>query len=118
MAQFTMVAYYVLGGPYSLQGHGDAHVRMDLFYGSWSARTKAIMDAFTIFFLIFFLCVLLWGAFDSTSYAFQYNERSSSAWRPLMWPVKVTMCVGFTLMLLQAVAEFLKDIARIRGGSS
>lgn len=112
-AQFAMVAYYVLGGPYSIQL--DANVRMDLFYGNWSARKKAWFDVFTIFFLIFFLGVLLYGAYDSTRYAIQYGERSSSAWRPYMWPIKVVMCIGFLLMLLQAVSELFKDIARIRG---
>jgi len=112
-AQFAMVAYYILGGPYSIQL--DANVRMDLFYGSWSVRKKAWFDVFTIFFLIFFLGVLLYGAYDSTSYAIQYGERSPSAWRPYMWPIKVVMCIGFSLMLLQAVSELFKDIARIRG---
>ena len=112
-AQFAMVAYYILGGPYSIQL--DANVRMDLFYGNWSVRQKAWFDVFTIFFLIFFLGVLLYGAYDSTSYAIQYGERSPSAWRPYMWPIKVVMCIGFSLMLLQAVSELLKDIARIRG---
>ena len=112
-AQFAMVAYYILGGPNSIQL--DANVRMDLFYGSWSVRKKAWFDVFTIFFLIFFLGVLLYGAYDSTSYAIQYGERSPSAWRPYMWPIKVVMCIGFSLMLLQAVSELFKDIARIRG---
>ena len=48
MAQFAMVAYYILGGPYAVQT--DANVRMDLFYGSWSARRKAWFDVFTVFF--------------------------------------------------------------------
>lgn len=112
-AQFAMVAYYILGGPYSIQL--DANVRMDLFYGGWSVRRKAWFDVFTIFFLIFFLGVLLCGAYDSTSYAIQYGERSASAWRPYMWPIKVVMCIGFSLMLLQAISELFKDIARIRG---
>lgn len=59
--------------------------------------------------------MLLYGAYDSTRYAIQYGERSSSAWRPYMWPIKVVMCIGFLLMLLQAVSELFKDIARIRG---
>ena len=32
MAQFIMVAYYILGGPYSMQL--GSHVRMDLFYAT------------------------------------------------------------------------------------
>lgn len=113
IAQFAMVAYYILGGPYSIQL--GSNVRMDLFYGEWSDLKKARFDAFTVLFLIFYLGVLLYGAIDSTSYAFQYGERSSTAWRPYMWPIKVIMCFGIFMMLLQAVSELLKDIARIRG---
>ena len=52
MAQFTMVAYYILGGPYSLQM--GSNVRMDLFYGTWSLRKKAWVDLPTVLFLIFY----------------------------------------------------------------
>ena len=142
-AQFVMVAYYVLGGPYSIQM--GSNVRMDLFYGDWSVRTKAWVDAFTVFFLLFYLGVLLYGAVGSTAYSLGYFgtepfsffwdlartwvtegsaatgekigylERSSTAWRPFIWPVKVILCVGVILMLLQCLAELFRDIGRIRG---
>jgi TRAP-type mannitol/chloroaromatic compound transport system permease small subunit len=113
MAQFALTAYYLLGGAYSIQL--GSNVRMDLVYGGWSDRTKAWVDAFSVFCLMFFLGVLLYGGIESTTYAFQYNERSYSAWRPYMAPIKVIMCFGIVMMLLQAIAEFFKDIARIRG---
>ena len=142
-AQFVMVAYYVLGGPYSIQM--GSNVRMDLFYGDWSVRTKAWVDAFTVVFLLFYLGVLLYGAVGSTAYSLGYFgtepfsffwdlartwvtegsaaagekigylERSSTAWRPFIWPVKVILCVGVILMLLQCLAELFRDIGRIRG---
>jgi TRAP-type mannitol/chloroaromatic compound transport system permease small subunit len=112
-AQFTLVAYYILGGAYSIQL--GSNVRMDLFYGDWSDRRKAWFDAITVFFLIFYLGVMLYGGVESTSYAVEFGERSSTVWRPYMWPIKVIMCLGLVLMLLQAVSEFLKDIARLRG---
>ena len=113
IAQFAMVAYYILGGPFSLQI--GANVRMDLFYGGWTDRKKAWFDAFSILLLIFYLGVLLYGAIDSTTYALQYNERSPTAWRPLLWPIKIIMCIGIFLMLLQAISEFFKDIAKLKG---
>lgn len=113
MAQFAMVAYYIMGGPYSIQL--GSNVRMDLFYSNWSDRTRAWVDSCTILFLIFYLGVLLWGGFESTEYALKYGERSYSAWRPYMWPIKVIMCVGLVLMLLQAIAELIKDLFAIRG---
>ncbi len=113
MAQFAMVTYYILGGPYAIQL--GSNVRMDLFYGEWSAKKKAWVDAFTVLLLIFYLGVLLYGGYDSTSYSFQYGERSATAWRPYLWPIKVIMLLGFVLMLLQAIAELFKDIATIKG---
>jgi TRAP-type mannitol/chloroaromatic compound transport system permease small subunit len=31
------------------------------------------------------------------------------------WPVKAVMCVGFFLMLLQAISCLIRDIATMRG---
>ena len=112
MAQFAMVAYYILGGPFSIQM--GSNVRMDLFYGAWSPGRKAWADACTVFFLIFFLVILLWGGVDSTIYSFQYGgERSPTAWRPYLWPIKCIMVLGIVLMLLQALSELCKDVLRI-----
>lgn len=113
MAQFAMVAYYILGGPYSIQL--NANVRMDLLYANWPIKKKAWFDSITVIMLLFYLGVMLYGAIDSTSYAFQYGERNPTAWRPVLWPIKTLMCIGFLLMLLQSIAELCKDIAKIRG---
>ncbi|MFT6676724.1 MAG: TRAP-type mannitol/chloroaromatic compound transport system permease small subunit [Sulfitobacter sp.] len=134
MAQFVMVGYYILGGPYSLQL--GSNVRMDLLYGDWSDQRKAWMDLFTVMLLIFYLLVLLYGAISSTAYSLGYwktepltylfgvvtgsedigrLERSSTAWRPYMWPIKTVMIVGFFLMILQCLSEFCKDVLRLKG---
>ena len=134
MAQFVMVAYYILGGPYSIQL--GSNVRMDLLYGDWSPRKKAIWDLITVCFLIFYLCVLIYGAVSSTAYSLGYwgkepfsffaglvtgaeevgrMEQSNSAWRPYLWPIKTVMIVGMFLMLLQCISEFLKDVLRLQG---
>jgi len=142
-AQFTMVAYYILGGPYSLQQ--GANVRMDLFYGSWTPRTKAWVDAFTVFFLLFYLVILFLGGVESTAYwlgyfgmepfaffrdlfvtlvtegagaaieLFGHMERSPTAWRPYLWPIKTVLMIGIVMMILQALAELVRDLFRIRG---
>jgi TRAP-type mannitol/chloroaromatic compound transport system permease small subunit len=114
MAQFTMVAYYILGGPYSIQM--GSNVRMDLLYGELPDRRKWQIDAMTVLFLIVYLGFLLWGGWDSLMYSFQYGgERSPTAWRPYLWPIKTIMVVGIVLMLLQAISELFKDILRLKG---
>ena len=134
IAQFAMVSYYIMGGPYAIQL--GANVRMDLFYGQWSDMRKAQIDALTVFFLIFYLGVLLHGGLSSFAYSLGHFkgdtysfflglltgseeigrlERSPTAWRPYFWPIKLIMCLGIFLMLLQAISELIKDLARIRG---
>jgi TRAP-type mannitol/chloroaromatic compound transport system permease small subunit len=113
LAQFSMAAYYLLGGGYSMQL--GSHVRMDLAYGRWSSKGKGFADSMTSFCLVFYLVVLLYGGYSSTGYALQYGETSYSSWSPLMAPIKIIMTFGVALMLLQAIATFFKDLARVRG---
>lgn len=113
MAQFTMAAYYLLGGGYSMQM--DAHVRMDVFYGNWSAKRQAITDAFTILCLITYLSMLLYGALSSTAYAIEYGQKNYSSWRPPLAPIKIIMTTGIFLMLLQVLATFAQNIAEVMG---
>lgn len=113
VAQMTMAAYYLLGGAYSMQL--DAHVRMDLLYGHWSPKRQALSDALTSVFLLFYLVILLYGGISSSQYALEYGQRNYSAWAPLMAPIKILMTLGIFLMLLQSVAAFFKDVAKVRG---
>jgi TRAP-type mannitol/chloroaromatic compound transport system permease small subunit len=113
MSQFLLSAYYLLGGAYTMQL--NAHVRMDLLYNRLSARKRAITDAVTILFVIFYLVVLLLGGISATDYAVTYNQKNYTSWAPVLWPIKVVMTIGIFLMLLQAVSAFFKDIAAARG---
>ena len=112
MAQFTITAYYLLGGGYSMLT--DDHVRMDLFYGKLSESGKAKMDAFTSFFLVFYLITLLIGSITSLIYTLETNQKLFTAWAPYVWPIKVIMLFGILLMLLQSISMFFKDVAKIR----
>lgn len=113
MAQFVMVAYFAIGGAYTLK-EGD-HVRMDLLYSGFTIRTKARVDLFTSVVLIGFLVMLQIGGISSLIYAIGYGEKSFSSWAPVMWPIKLILNAGIFLMLLQAIAVFFKDWATLKG---
>ena len=113
MAQFTMAAYYLLGGGYSMIL--DGHVRMDLLYGRWSAKRQALADAFTGLLLIFYMVFLLHGGISSIEYAVRYGQVNYTPWAPPLAPIKIIMTIGIVLMLLQVIATFFKDLAKARG---
>lgn len=111
MAQFVMTGYYLLGGGYSMLT--DDHVRMDLIYSKLKDKTKALLDSLTSVFLIFYLVVLLVGSISSLTYTLETNQRLFTAWAPYVWPIKSIMTFGILLMLLQSIAIFFKDIAKV-----
>ncbi len=111
MAQFVMTGYYLLGGGYSMLT--DDHVRMDLIYSKLKDKTKALLDSITSVFLIFYLVVLFYGSISSLTYTIETNQRLFTAWAPYVWPIKSIMTFGIGLMLLQSIAIFFKDIAKV-----
>ena len=112
MAQFTITAYYLLGGGYSMIM--DDHVRMDLFYGKLSKKGKAKMDIFTSIFLIFYLVLLFFGSITSLIYTIETKQKLFTAWAPYVWPIKTLMLTGILLMLLQAFSTLFKDFAKMK----
>ena len=108
MAQFTITAYYLLGGGYSMLTND--HVRMDLFYGKLSKKGKAKMDIFTSAFLIFYLIISI----TSLIYTIETKQKLFTAWAPYVWPIKTLMLIGILLMLLQAFSTLFKDIANVK----
>jgi TRAP-type mannitol/chloroaromatic compound transport system permease small subunit len=115
-SQFTLAAYYFLGGPVTLRD--DAHVRMDLFYAGFSRMGKHRMDVATLPFMMLYLVVLLIGSWSSLSYAIETDERRFSMWNPSVIPIKALMLVCIVLMILQIVAEFIKHASALRAGEA
>jgi TRAP-type mannitol/chloroaromatic compound transport system permease small subunit len=112
-AQFTLAAYYFLGGAMTLKN--DDHVRMDLIYSNMSPRGRHKMDLATIVCLAFYLVVMLWGSVSSLAYAIETGERRFSIWNPSMIPIKALMVACIVLMLLQTLSLFFKHWAALRG---
>lgn len=113
MAEFTMTAYYMLGGAYTLMH--DGHARMDLFYSRWTIKGQAKADALTFPIVMFYMGIFLYGSITSLQYSIRYKQVSYSAWAPPLTPIKIFMAIGIALMISQVISEFLKNLATIRG---
>lgn len=113
-AQFTLAAYYFMGGAATLKS--DTHVRMDLIYGTLSDRGRHWIDLVTSSCLLFYLGVLLFGSVSSLQYAIATNETRFSIWNPSMIPIKSLMVACVVLMLLQSVSLIFKNVMALREG--
>jgi TRAP-type mannitol/chloroaromatic compound transport system permease small subunit len=107
-------AYCIIAGAYTHRY--DGHVRMDVIYGTWSTRTKAVADTITSFLTLVFLGVFLWLSIKNSVESWRVLEYSGSAWGPPVYPLKTIISVGVFLLLLQAIANFIRYLATaIRG---
>ncbi|WP_121064482.1 TRAP transporter small permease subunit [Chachezhania antarctica] len=112
-AQFTLAAYYFMGGAKTLK-EGD-HVRMDLLYDRLSERGKHRIDLITSACLMFYLVVLCIGSISSLEYAIDTDEHRFSMWNPSMIPIKALMVGCIFLMIAQTISEVFKHVAALRG---
>ena len=111
-------ALFILGGAYGLKH--KLHVRVDILYNRWSARTRAIFDLvvyLVIFFPVFY--ILIGHSLIYAYYSWQVWETSYvSYWQPPVYPIKTVMVVGFVLFGLQGIAEFLRLAVSIFKGET
>lgn len=99
---------YLLSGAYALRE--DAHVRVDVIYMHFSPRAKVITNIVTsIFFFIFVVTLLVTGTIFAHD-AVNVMEVSFTEWGIQYWPVKITIALGALLLLLQGIAQLIKDL--------
>ncbi|NOG32123.1 TRAP transporter large permease subunit [Halomonas sp. TBZ9] len=112
---------YLLAGAYALREGG--HVRVDILYTRAKPVNKAALDIMTsVFFFIFTLALLTTGwTFFSQSVSDAYffgssysNETSFTEWAIQFYPVKFMMFFGGLLLLLQGIAQLVRDIQAYR----
>ncbi|MBN1103672.1 MAG: TRAP transporter small permease subunit [Deltaproteobacteria bacterium] len=117
MAGMLFGAFCVIAGAYTHRY--EAHVRMDVIYGTWRPRTQAIADTCTSFLLLLFLVVFLWLSIQNALESWKVVEYSGSAWGPPVYPIKMVIAVGVFLLLMQAVANFIRSLTTaVKGGAS
>jgi TRAP-type mannitol/chloroaromatic compound transport system permease small subunit len=106
---YMFAGMVLLGAPYTLKV--NEHVRVDLFYGAASERTRLWIDLLGGILFLMPICIILvyftWPWFVDS---WRINESSSNAGGLIRWPVKLALPVGFALMALQGVSEIIKRI--------
>ncbi len=104
----------LLGIGYAMQR--DHHVRVDIFFEHFSDRTKAWVDIVGIvLFVIPFSLLIMTIGFEFVMQSFEQLEASSDpGGLPYRFIVKSLMPLSFALLLVQALSELLKRIAKVR----
>lgn len=110
-----MGVHFLLGSAFTLQRRG--HVRVDLIYSQLSPKKKALIDLLVYAVLLLpFLVLLTNYLWDYAYHSFERGERTgSSAWSPIIWPLRMCYVAAFALLALQVLAEIIKSFRVITG---
>jgi TRAP-type mannitol/chloroaromatic compound transport system permease small subunit len=103
-AQFMLAAAYTL-----LKG---GHIRTDVLYERWSARTRATVDGvcYVLFFFPGMLCILYAGAVEARQ-AWEIGERTGLRIVGVsvpMYALKAIIPLTAALLVLQGLAELIR----------
>ena len=94
----------------------NQHVRIDVISGQLSGRARAWIDIFgTVFFLMPMAIAIMWLSWPVFLDAYQSGEVSTNAGGLTVWPGRLMLPLGFFLLILQGISEFIKRVAFLRG---
>ena len=111
---YLFAASFLLAAGFTLL-HGE-HVKIDVISGKLSKRKQIWIDVIGFAFFLTPVCIaILWYGIPFFIQGYTSNEMSSNAGGLIRWPVYLMIPIGFTLLLLQGLSEFIKRIAFLKG---
>ena len=111
---YLFSAVFLLCAGYTLLK--NEHIRIDVIAGRFSRRTQTWIDVLgTIFFLLPLVALILYESVPWFLRAWHSQEVSPSAGGLILWPAKILVPIGFSLLGLQGLSELIKRIAFLKG---
>ncbi|MCT7979732.1 TRAP transporter small permease subunit [Laspinema olomoucense] len=105
---------FLLGAAYALKH--DEHVRVDVFYSSWSPKWKALLDLIgTLLFLIPFSILVIFFSWNTIASSWAIGEISPDPGGLPRYPIKTVILISFFLLILQGISEAIKKFAIFQG---
>lgn len=111
-------ALYLLGASYDYKH--NAHTRVDLIYSRLKPRVQALIDLVASLVLFFpLVMVMLWFSGKWAVKAWKINEvMFTSFWYPPAAPYRTLVTFGLLLLLLQGLAQLVRDVFFLIRGTS
>jgi len=111
---YLFAAAFLLAAGYTLL-NGE-HVKIDVISSRFSKRTQIWMDLFGFTFFLAPMCLtILWYGIPFFLNGWNSGEMSSNSGGLIRWPVYLMIPLGFSLLLLQGLSEWIKRVAFLMG---
>jgi TRAP-type mannitol/chloroaromatic compound transport system permease small subunit len=114
MQWYLFGAAFLLAAAYTLKQ--NEHIRVDIVYGMFSRRVQHWIDLLGhVFFLMPFVLLMIYYFTPYFLLSYRSGEISTNSGGLIIWPAKLLLLVGFTLLGIQGISEIIKKIAIMRG---
>lgn len=109
---------FLLGAGYAFKH--DRHVRVDLFYTRFSKRDQALVNLVGgLIFLVPWCLLVIYSSWGYAMQSYRIGEGSPDpGGLPLLYPIKFSIAIGITLLLLQGIANIIQSYLTLRNQSS
>lgn len=92
------------------------HIRIDIIASHLSDRANHRIALFGhVFFLMPMCFIMIYYSWPYFMESVRVGEVSSNAGGLVRWPAKLTIIVGFGLLMLQGISEIIKQVGVMRG---
>lgn len=107
--------HFMLVAAYTLLHQG--HVRIDIIWGKFSARTRGVLDIITSLVFFFPFCgIVLYQSIIFAHTSWSIGETSESAALTIVPLIKTVIPVTFALLLIQGLANFIRALMLVVKG--
>ena len=112
---YMHAAVFMIGAAYTLQI--DGHVRVDVFYRNFSPRKKAVVNMIGAFLFLFPVAgIILYYSWSDVMRSWAVMETSNQpGGLPYIYILKSLMPTFAVLLILQGMAEVLRNILILQG---
>jgi TRAP-type mannitol/chloroaromatic compound transport system permease small subunit len=101
----------ILAGGYTLLHKG--HIAVDTLIDRFTPKTRTIIDIITLCITLFIIGGLLWSTAGEAIDSLKIKESFTSYIAPPIYPFKIIMALGIALLLLQGIANLVRDLEAV-----
>lgn len=114
LTKILMIPALVFSVAY-VQKH-NRHLQVDFLVARFNAKFRLIvLEIIVPLAGLFVGAVLVWKGWESMAYSFSIHETSYSTWAEPLWPVRLTIPIGYGLLSLVMIGQILGAFARLFG---
>ena len=94
------------------------HIRVDFISGRLPERAQhVILNIIAPLMGLFFAYMLTWKGVEVSLFSLQIGEVSSSSWREPLFPIKLMVPIGYTMLVLVVLTRIYKGFASLKGNT-